>query len=181
MSAVIRIHDKFFEPFLSAEQISERVRAIGEALSVAYAGKDPVLLVLLKGSFIFAADLFRALTIPAEVAFVRLSSYEGTRPGETVQLHWPPDESLRGRHIIVVEDIIDSGATLSFFLPELQALEPAGVSIVTLLFKPDALRYPDLKAAYTGFEIPDRFVVGYGLDYDGYGRNLPALYCPHEN
>lgn len=171
----VDILDKTFVPFITADVIATKIEETAAAINRDYAGKKPLLIAILNGSFMFAADLFRHLHTDASITFVKLASYKGTTSTGNVVTAIGLDESLEGRHIIVVEDIIDTGKTLSTFLPQLLAQHPASVEIATFLTKPDALQY-DVKAKYTAFEIQNRFVVGYGLDYDGYGRNLPDLY-----
>ena len=171
----MQVHDKIFVPFISKEEIQQRVYALGELISADYEGKKPLILGILNGSFIFAADLFRALTIDAEISFIKLASYKGTSTTGHVVTAIGLEEDLHGRHIIIVEDIIDTGKTLSSFLPEIHHRQPASVKIATFLTKPSALQY-DVKADYSCFEIENKFVVGYGLDYDGLGRNIPDLY-----
>ena len=172
---MIRIHDKTFVPFLLKTEISARIRAIAALINEEYAGKNPLMIGILNGSFIFAADLFRELTIEAEISFIKLASYKGTSSTGHVVTAIGMEEDLHGRHIIIVEDIIDTGKTLHSFLPEIHHRQPASVKIATFLRKPDALKY-DVVADYTAFDIENKFVVGYGLDYDGHGRNLPDLY-----
>lgn len=172
---MMQVHDKIFVPFISKEEIQQRVYALGELISADYEGKKPLILGILNGSFIFAADLFRALTIDAEISFIKLASYKGTSTTGHVVTAIGLEEDLHGRHIIIVEDIIDTGKTLSSFLPEIHHRQPASVKIATFLTKPSALQY-DVKADYSCFEIENKFVVGYGLDYDGLGRNIPDLY-----
>ena len=171
----IQVLDKTFTPFISRDRIKERVAAIGKQINEEYAGKNPLMLGILNGSFIFAADLFRELTIDAHISFIKLASYKGTSSTDHVVTAIGLEEDVHGRHIIIVEDIIDTGKTMSSFLPEMLHRQPASVKIATLLTKPSALKY-DVKADYTAFEIEDKFVVGYGLDYDGAGRNYPDLY-----
>lgn len=171
----IRIHDKNFVPFITRETIDERVAEIGSAINIAYKDKHPLFLGILNGSFIFAADLFRRLSIEAEISFIKLASYKGTSTTGHVVTAIGLEENLAGRHIIIIEDIIDTGKTLSSFLPEILHRQPASVAIAAFLTKPEALKY-EVKADYLAFEIEDKFVVGYGLDYDGLGRNLPDLY-----
>ena len=171
----IKVHDKLFTPFISKEIIQQRVAAIGMQINAAYADKNPLMIGILNGSFIFAADLFRELTIDANISFIKLASYKGTSSTGNIVTAIGLEEDLHGRHIIIVEDIIDTGKTMSSFLPELHHRQPASVKIATFLTKPAALKY-DVKADYCAFEIEDKFVVGYGLDYDGAGRNLPDLY-----
>jgi hypoxanthine phosphoribosyltransferase len=175
MTGGIQIHDKIFIPFISREVIQQHVAAIAGKINTAYAGKNPLLIGILNGSFIFAADLFRQLAIPAEISFIKLASYKGTSSTGHVVTAIGLEENLHGRHIIIIEDIIDTGKTLHSFLPEIHYRQPASVAVAAFLTKPEALQY-DVKADYTAFEIENKFVVGYGLDYDGQGRNLPDLY-----
>jgi len=176
---MLLVHDKSFVPYLDEEKIAVRVAELGAAISADYNEKKPLLLGILNGSFVFAADLFRKLDIEAEICFVKLSSYAGTGSSGTVTTVIGLTEDLTNRHVIVVEDIIDTGRTLSQFIPELEKQNLASVKLVTLLSKPEARKVP-LEADYTGFEIPDKFVLGYGLDYDGLGRNLPGLWVLRE-
>lgn len=168
-----------YVPFISAQAIATRVAELGEQISRDYADKDPLLIAVLNGSFIFAADLFRSVSIPASISFVKLASYKGTTSTGNVVTAIGLEENLNGRHVIIVEDIIDTGKTLSAFLPELQQRSPASLKIATFLSKPEALKHP-VHADYCGFEIANKFVVGYGLDHDGHGRNIPELYIIEE-
>ncbi len=172
----VKIHDKIFRPFISDVAIAARIREMGIRITDDYRAQNPLFLVVLKGSFIFAADLFRHVGTAASVSFIRLNSYNGDTTSGSVKTILGLQESVKGRHVVVIEDIIDTGTTLHHFLPLLHSEEPASLRIATFLVKPDALQYDDVRADYTGFEIPDKFVVGYGLDYDGLGRNLPDLY-----
>lgn len=171
----IKIHDKVFVPFISKEKIAERIADMAAKINADYAGKNPLVIGILNGSFIFAADLFRALTIDAEISFIKLASYKGTSSTGNVVTAIGMEESLNNRHVIIVEDIVDTGKTLSSFLPEIHMRQPASVKIAAFLTKPEALKH-DVTTSYTAFEIQNQFVVGYGLDYDGLGRNLPELY-----
>jgi len=173
--ADVQIHGKIFTPFISREKIQERVAAIAQQINRDYAGLEPLVLGILNGSFIFAADLFRYLTVNASISFIKLASYKGTSSTSHVVTAIGLEEDLHGRHVIIVEDIIDTGKTLSSFLPEIYHRNPASLKIATFLTKPSAMKY-DVKADYTAFEIEDKFVIGYGLDYDAAGRNLPDLY-----
>ena len=171
----IHIIDKTFTPFISAEKIQARVDELAVSINQDYVGKKPLVVGILNGSFIFAADLFRKLTIEAEISFIKLASYKGTSSTGNVVTAIGMEENLRGRHVIIVEDIIDTGKTLHAFMPEIYNRQPASVKIATFLSKPEALRY-DVKADYCAFEIDNKFVLGYGMDYDGLGRNIPELY-----
>ena len=172
---MVTIHDKRFTTYLSREEIDARVREMGEEISRDYLGKTPLIVAILNGSFIFAADLFRALSIDAEITFIKLASYKGTTSTGNVVTAIGMEERLSGRDVLILEDIIDTGATMQAFLPEIMQRSPASVKIATFLSKPEALMH-DIRADYIGFEIPNDFVVGYGLDFDGLGRNLPELY-----
>ncbi len=176
----IQIHDKVFVPYLSKELIKERIQHIAAKINTDYKNLNPLLLGILNGSFIFAADLFRELNIEAEISFIKLASYKGTTSTGQVVTAIGLEQSLHGRHVLLVEDIIDTGKTLHSFLPEIHNTHPASVKIATFLTKPAALKY-DVEATYSAFEIENKFVVGYGLDYDGLGRNLPDLYILKEN
>ncbi|MBL7816990.1 MAG: hypoxanthine phosphoribosyltransferase [Saprospiraceae bacterium] len=172
---LITAHDKTFRPMISAETIAERVNTLGKQIAEDYAGKRPLLLAILNGAYMFAADLSRAIPIDLELTFVKLSSYKGTSTTGKVTTVLGLDTDLKGRHIIIVEDIIDTGKTLTNFFKELDKEEPASVEIAACFFKPEALQHP-LSIKYLGFEIPNRFILGYGLDYDGLGRNLADIY-----
>ncbi len=172
----IRIHDKTFHPFLSAEAITRRIEMLAGEMEPQFAGKRPLFLVVLNGAFMFAADLLRALSCEAEVAFVQLKSYAGTRSTGTVKTVLGLPANIAGRHLIIVEDIVDTGRTLNFLQGEIALQSPASVHIATFLFKSAALQFPAAKPHFVAFEIDNTFVVGYGLDYDGLGRNLPAVY-----
>ena len=171
----VRIHDKPFKPYLRAGEIDAAVRRIAREIDHDCAGRKPLFLSILNGSFMFAADLFRHLTIPAEISFIKLASYKGTRSTGHVITSIGLDDDLYGRDVIILEDIIDTGRTLHQFLPQLEHQQPRSLRICALLHKAEATLHP-VDIAWLGFTIPDRFVVGYGLDYDGLGRNLPEIY-----
>ena len=171
----VTVHDKTFKTFLSSERIGTEVRRLGREITRDLKGKRPLFLSVLNGSFVFAADLVRQCDMDLEITFVKLASYQGTSSSGKITELIGLNESLKGRHVLIVEDIIDSGKTMQELLKTLHAQQPASVQIATLLLKPDALEV-ELDIAYCGFEIPSEFVVGYGLDYDGLGRNLADLY-----
>lgn len=171
----IHVIDKTFVPFIPAEKIQQRLDEMAADINRDYAGKRPLVIGILNGSFMFAADLFRKLTIEAEISFIKLASYKGTTSTGNVVTAIGMEENLKDRHIIIIEDIIDTGKTLHAFMPEIYNRQPASVKIATFLSKPDALKY-DVKADYCAFEIDNQFVLGYGMDYDGLGRNIPELY-----
>ena len=172
---IIRVHDKSFEPYLTYPEIDDRITAIAEQLARDYAGRRPLFIAILNGSFMFAADLFKKLTIEAEICFIKLASYKGTKSSGHVVTAIGLDIDIIGREVVILEDIVDTGKTLSHFIPQLQHQQPASIKICALLHKPEATRFL-LTIDYLGFSIPDKFVVGYGLDYDGFGRNIPAIY-----
>jgi len=168
------VHDRAFRPFISSEAIAARISEMGAAITEDYQGLNPLCLVILNGAFMFAADLFRAIRTPAEICFVRLSSYAGMASTGQVATAFTGSDT-RGRHVLVLEDIIDTGTTLQHLLPALRQQQPASVKTAALLVKNGTAKH-SIQADYTGFEIPDRFVVGYGMDYNGLGRNLPGIY-----
>ena len=171
----IKVHDKTFDIYLSETQIQQRVKEIAEKINKDYEGKQPLIIAILNGSFMFAADLFKHLTIATEISFIKLASYRGMRSTGNVTTSIGLDAELFGKDLIIVEDIVDTGKTLYNFLPKLKDHHPASLKIAALLHKPDATKFP-LHLDYVGFSIPDKFVIGYGLDYDGMGRNLKEIY-----
>lgn len=173
--ALIKVHDKSFSSFITEKEIIARIGEIAQVLEKDYAGKTPLFIAILNGSFMFAADLFKALTMPAEICFIKLASYKGTQSSGLVITSIGLDVSLYGREVIILEDIIDTGRTMDQFLPQLYRQQPASLKICTLLHKSEVTTFP-IRIDYCGFEIPDKFVVGYGLDYNGLGRNLKAIY-----
>ena len=169
------MHKDVKEILFSEEQLKERVAQIAAQIDRDYAGKELMLVSVLRGSFIFMADLVRAITVPCKVDFMAVSSYgSGTVSSGQVQITKDLSEDITGRHLLVVEDILDSGNTLSYLLEVLRARKPASIRLCTLLDKPER-RVKPVPLDYTGFTIPDAFVVGYGLDYDEHYRNLPYI------
>ncbi len=170
------MNEAFEKVLVSEEQIREAVTRIAAELSRDYEGKNPLFVCILKGSVFFFADLLRALSIPAEIDFMSISSYgNSTRTSGEVKMQKDLDRSIEGRHVVIVEDILDSGNTLSYLTTLLRSRNPASVELCTLLDKPER-RKTDVQAKYKGFNIPDEFVVGYGLDYAEKYRNVSEVY-----
>ncbi|MEO6327736.1 MAG: hypoxanthine phosphoribosyltransferase [Ginsengibacter sp.] len=172
---LVQVHDKQFKPFISAEQISEQVKKLATQINEDYHDSRPLFIVILNGAFMFASDLLKEITIEAEICFIKLASYKGVTSTGQVVTAIGLDVDIVGRQVIVVEDIIDTGKTISHFLPQIKYHHPASLKIAALLHKPDAMISP-VKIDYLGFSVPDRFLVGYGLDYDGLGRNIKEIY-----
>ncbi len=175
MAKEVKLKDKQFVLYLSNDAITQAIATLAGRIKTDYKDKSPLLLAILNGSFMFAADLFKQLESGAEITFVKVASYKGTSSTGTVTSLIGLDMDIAGRHVIIVEDIVDTGKTLSELMPTLKHAQPASLEIATLLQKPEALKFP-LQVKYCGIEIPDKFIVGYGLDYDGLGRNLPDIY-----
>ena len=173
--SIVRIKDKTFETSISAEEIAKRVKELGQQLSKDFEGKNPLFLAVLNGSFIFAADLMREITIPCEISFVKLASYQGTTSTGKIQEVIGINEDLSGRTIVIVEDIVESGLTMKRMIETLGTRNPASVHICTLFVKREKLQV-DLDIEYAAFSIPNAFIVGYGLDYDQQGRHLKEVY-----
>jgi hypoxanthine phosphoribosyltransferase len=173
--STIQVLDKTFEPYLKEAAIQEKITDLAVQLNQDYEGKRPLFLSVLNGSFLFTADLFKQITIEAEVSFIKLASYKGTSSTGNVITAIGLDINVKDRHIIILEDIIDTGKTLHHYLPQLESMQPASVKIAVLLNKKEALIYP-VQIDYACFDIPNKFVVGYGLDYDGLGRNSRDIY-----
>lgn len=174
----IQIHNKIFVPYLPEALILEKVKELAALLDRDYAGKKPLFIAILNGSFMFAADLFKYLTIEAEICFIKLASYKGTKSTGHVITAIGLDTDVTNRHIVILEDIIDTGKTMNEFLPQLRNQQPASMKVTVLLHKPEATVYP-VEIDYCCFSIPNKFVLGYGLDYDGLGRNIRELYQLH--
>ena len=172
---VIRVHDKYFEPYLSENTIQEKIKFLAADIGKDYNGKRPLFISILNGSFMFSADLFKYLDIDAEICFIKLASYKGTKSTGHVITAIGLDTDITGRDVIILEDIIDTGKTINQFLPQLINQQPKSLKIAVLLHKPEAKVF-DVQIDYCCFSIPNKFVVGYGLDYNGLGRNLSSIY-----
>ena len=171
----VTILDKTFETSIPEAEIKRRVKELAADISRDMEGKNPLLLAVLNGAFVFAADLIREITIPCEISFVKLASYQGTTSTGTIKEVMGINEDLADRHVIIVEDIVDTGLTMKRMVETLGTRNPASVSICSLLVKPDKLK-EDLDLKYVAFRIPNQFILGYGLDYDQQGRGLKDIY-----
>ncbi|MCK4569321.1 MAG: hypoxanthine phosphoribosyltransferase [Bacteroidales bacterium] len=171
----VKVRDKEFSLFLTAEEIDKAVEQVADMINNDMQERDPLFLCVLNGAFIFASDLLKKVEVDCEISFVKLSSYVGTTTTNTVRELIGLDQVLTGRTVVIVEDIIDTGITMAYTLEKLKKLGASDVRIATLLFKREAFKknYP---IDYVGIVIPNEFIVGYGLDYDGHGRNLPDIY-----
>jgi hypoxanthine phosphoribosyltransferase len=171
----VKLHDKEFKISIPAKNIDEAILKMAHKINEDLEGKNPLFIIVLNGAFMFASDLLKKIHIDCEVTFVKLSSYIGTKSSHMVREIIGLDKSLNDRHVVVIEDIIDTGITMDNTLPKLETMGAKDVKIATLLFKPKAFQ-KEFPIDYIGMEIPNDFIVGYGLDYDGLGRNLPDIY-----
>lgn len=171
----IRVHDKTFAPSIPAADIMRQVKRVAQDINRDYKGETPLFLVVLNGAFVFAADLLREVDVPSEVSFVKLASYEGTASTGTVREVIGLNTDITGRHVIIVEDIVESGITMAHMLDRLRSQNPKSIEICTLLLKPACLEVK-LDIKYVAMEIPNDFILGYGLDYNGQGRGLKDIY-----
>lgn len=175
MKKEVTYHGLAFKPYIKRQDIDQRISEIGKAITAEYQGKRPLLICVLNGAFPFASDLFRAIDIDAEITFVRLRSYQGTASTGAAKELIGLTEDIADRDVIVVEDIVDTGRTIYDLVAKLYSKNPASIKVATLLFKPAALT-KDIKPDYVGFEIPNDFIIGFGLDIDGLARNLNDIY-----
>ncbi|QJB35363.1 hypoxanthine phosphoribosyltransferase [Chitinophaga oryzae] len=173
--SVIQVHDKQFQPYIGATELQQRIQQMAADMSRDLKDERPLFIAILNGSFMFAGDVFKYLNIPAEISFIKLASYKGTKSTGNVVQAIGLDEDLFGRTVVILEDIVDTGKTLSQFLPQLEHQQPKKLLVASLLTKPEAMVHP-IKIDYLGFSVPNKFLLGYGLDYDGLGRNLPEIY-----
>ena len=173
--SIVKIKDKSFETSISEAEIKERVKAVAQQISKDMEGKNPLLLGVLNGAFMFAADLMREMTIPCEISFVKLASYQGTTSTGKIKEVFGINEDLTNRTVIIVEDIVESGLTMKQMIESLGTRNPASIHICTLFFTPSKLK-EKINPDYVAFSIPDDFIVGYGLDYDQQGRGLKDVY-----
>ena len=171
----VKLLDREFELSISEEKLLKAVDQVAEKMNADLEGKNPLMVCVLNGSFMFASDLMKRLTIPCEISFVKLSSYSGTGSTGKVKELIGLNEDISGRTIVLLEDIVDTGLTIINTVEQVKQMRPADVKVATMLFKPEACKH-DVKLDYVGMDIPNDFIVGYGLDYDGYGRNLKDIY-----
>ena len=171
----VKVLDKEFALYIPQEKIEASIQTVADQINSDLDGKNPLFLVVLNGAFMFASELFKRLTIPCEISFVKLTSYAGTTTTNDIRELIGLDHSLDGRHVVVVEDIVDTGHTMRYTLQKIRDLNAADVRIATLFFKPKSFQY-DYPINYKGMDIGNEFIVGYGLDYDQQGRNLPDIY-----
>lgn len=176
----VQIKDKEFRIYLTAAQIDVAVEKVAARINADLAEKNPIFVCVLNGAFVYAADLYRKITIPSQITFMRMKSYTGMQSSGTVKTIASLHESMVDRTVVVVEDIVDTGYTMQRMIAQLHDLGAKEVYVTTLLRKPDACKVPDLKIDYVALEIPNDFIVGYGLDYDEEGRNLPDIYVVND-
>jgi len=175
VSKKVTVLDKDFEIFIESEKIHEAVETLAAKMNTDLNGKDVIFLGILNGSFMFASDLYKLINVPSQISFLKLASYQGTSSSGNVKRLIGINEDLIGKTVVVLEDIVDTGITIQNIIKQLKGYEPAEIKLATLLFKPAAMQ-TDVKLDYVGIEIPNDFIIGYGLDYDGFGRNLADIY-----
>lgn len=172
----VTLDDKTFELSIPESELQKAVQKCADRISTDYAGKNPICVVVLNGAFIFAADLLRMISIPCQIVFTKISSYQGTTSTESITEHLPVTEDLSGRHVIIIEDIVESGYSMQHLTQQLKEKNPASVEICALFHKPERCKVSGLNVKYAGIILPDAFIVGYGLDYNDMGRSLRDIY-----
>lgn len=175
----ITIKDKRFKPYMTEGELQAIIRDLGKRISTDYAGKNPIFVIVLNGAFMFGADLMKSIELPCRISLIKVSSYEGMQTTHHVSELIGLKESIENEDVIIVEDIVDTGVTMDHLLHLLRSRNPKSLAVCSLLFKPEKFT-KDFKIDYVGKSIPNEFVVGYGFDYDGYGRNLPDIYSIKE-
>ena len=171
----VQVHDRYFKPFITEGVIQKEVSRLAQEMNRDLAGKDPIFLGILNGAFMFAGDLYKQLVFPCQISFLKLASYSGTISTGSVKQLIGINLDLKDRVVVVLEDIVDTGVTLETIIRQLSGYEPREIRVATLLHKPDAT-VREVKLDYVGIRIPNHFILGYGLDYDGYGRNFRDIY-----
>ena len=174
-SKIVQVHDRYFEPFIAEEAIQKEVTRLAREMNRDLATKDPIFLGILNGAFMFASDLYKQLDFPCQITFLKLASYSGTQSTGSVKQLIGINRDLKDRVVVVLEDIVDTGVTLDTIIRQLSGFEPAEIRVATFLHKPGAT-VKEVKLDYVGMEIPNNFILGYGLDYDGYGRNFREIF-----
>jgi hypoxanthine phosphoribosyltransferase len=174
-SHIVQVHDKHFKPFIGEAAIQKEVSRLAREMNRDLATSDPIFLGILNGAFMFASDLYKQLDFPCQITFLKLASYSGTQSTGSVKQLIGINRELRDRVVVVLEDIVDTGVTLDTIIRQLSGFEPAEIRVATFLHKPEAT-VKEVKLDYVGMEIPNNFILGYGLDYDGYGRNFREIY-----
>jgi hypoxanthine phosphoribosyltransferase len=172
---IVQVHDKHFILFIAEEKIQKEVTRIAQEMNRDLAGKDPIFLGILNGAFMFASDLYKQLSFPCQITFLKLASYSGTMSTGAVKQLIGINRDLKDRVVVILEDIVDTGVTLETIIRQLSGYLPREIKVATFLHKPDAT-VKEVKLDYVGMEIPNDFILGYGLDYDGYGRNFKEIY-----
>lgn len=175
MNKKVSVLDKNFEIFIDSERIHKAVLGMANRMNDDLKGKDVIFLGILNGSFMFASDLYKLIQVPSQISFLKLASYQGTSSSGNVKRLIGINEDLIGKTVVVLEDIVDTGITIDNIIKQLKGYEPAEIKLATLLLKPEALQ-TEVSLDYVGIEIPNDFIIGYGLDYNGYGRNLADIY-----
>jgi hypoxanthine phosphoribosyltransferase len=171
----IKIKDLEFIPYVTHSDILERIRELAININDDYQNKNPLFIAVLNGSFMFASDLMKRVDVRSELTFIKVNSYEGTESTGSIKEMIGIGQSITDRHIVIIEDIVDTGHTITHLLNEMNKMDPSSIEVVTLFSKPES-HETKLYIKYTGFDIPNKFIVGYGLDYDGYGRNYQDVY-----
>lgn len=172
----VNVNGLIFDEYLPEQEIATVVSDVAGRINTDYAGREPLFICVLNGAFMYMSDLFKRITLPSEITFVRMKSYEGTATTGNVNMLIPLQTSVKDRDVIIVEDIVDTGLTMHGFIQHLKREGARSVELTSFLFKPDSLQFPDATPKYIGKSIPTKFVLGYGLDYDEKGRNLSSLY-----
>ena len=172
---MLQIHDKTFEIFIGKEEIQAEVKSLANQINIDYSGKEVVFVAILNGAFMFAADLMKKVNLPCEISFIKVSSYHGTHTTGRVDEVIGLNTIIAGKHVVLIEDIVDTGITMDKVYTLLNVEKPASIEIVSLLYKPEAFKGKHVPK-YVGFSIPNKFVLGYGLDYNEHGRNTEDLY-----
>ncbi len=175
MDQVVKVLDKEFQIFIEHDKIQTAVKKMAQQMNKDLQGKDVIFLGILNGCFMFAADLFKNIDFPSQISFLKLASYQGTSTSGNVKRLIGINEDIAGKTVVVIEDIVDTGITIENIIKQLKGYEPADIKVATLLFKPKSVQN-DVKLDYVGLEIPNDFILGYGLDYNGFGRNYQHIY-----